>query len=127
MKGDVTPSIPEGRQIIEAYGGGGFRVSGVRYEGSIIVMVDRVVPWPVDDAAALGAESFGSLLDAEVDVELLLVGCGRGVQVIPPEAKRPLSEAGIATEPMDTGAACRTYNILLAEERHVAAALIALD
>lgn len=127
MKGDVTPQIPEGRQIIEGYGDGGFRVSGERHEGSVIVMVDRVVPWDISDPSELDSESFRPLLDADVDVELLLVGCGSEVRAIPAAARGRLSEAGISAEPMDTGAACRTYNILLAEERHVAAALIAVS
>lgn len=126
MKGDVTPQIPEGRQVIESYGGGGFRVSGARHEGSVIVLVDRVLPWEVADPSQLDADSFRPVLDAEVDVELLLVGCGKEIAALPSAARAALKEAGIASEPMDTGAACRTYNVLLAEERHVAAALIAV-
>ncbi len=127
MKGDVTPAIPEGRQIIEGYGDGGFRVSGARYEGSVIVLVDRVVPWGATDPADITAESLQPLIDADVHVELLLIGCGKEIRGLPPEARKLLRAAGIAAEPMDTGAACRTYNLLLAEERHVAAALIAVS
>lgn len=126
MKGDVTPDVPEGRQIIEAYGGGGFRISGVRHQGSVIVMVDRVLPWPVAEAAELDAGSVAPVIEADVDVELLLVGCGPDLRPLPGAVVEALRAAGIAAEPMDTGAACRTYNVLLAEERHVAAALIAV-
>jgi len=127
VKGDVTPSIPEGRQIIEGYGDGGFRVSGVRHEGSVIVLVDRVVPWDVTDPTAITPESLQPLIDADVHVELLLMGCGTEIRGLPPTARQVLSAAGVSVEPMDTGAACRTYTLLLAEERHVAAALIAVS
>ncbi len=126
---DVTPLIPQGKQIIDGYGGGGFRISGRRIEGSIVVFPDKVSPWNVAEAAALSA---GSLEDVSAagragTVELLLVGTGARMTRIDGALRRALRADGVVMEAMDTGAACRTYNVLMAEGRRVAAALIAID
>ena len=123
---DVTPMMPGDRQVIERYGDGRFRVTGVAHEGSIIVFPDRVVGWPLSDIGALALAHLASVLDADPPVEVLLIGCGPRAQPVPPPLKKILREAGIGAEPMDTSAACRTYNVLVAEGRRVAAALIAV-
>jgi len=67
------------------------------------------------------------VLAAEPPVEVLLVGCGSAMALIDPDLRDAARARGVALEPMDTGAACRTYNVLMAEDRRVAAALIAVD
>ncbi|MSO77273.1 MAG: hypothetical protein EXQ87_10255 [Alphaproteobacteria bacterium] len=124
---DVTPTIPAGRQVIESYGGGRFRVSGVLYAGSIMVFAERTLAWPVADMAAVAEATLAPLTAPGNSVDLLLLGCGARPAPIPPELRQTLRRAGIVVETMGTGAACRTYNVLLAEGRHVAAALIAID
>ena len=121
---DVTPAIPEGRQIIESYGDARFRVTGAVYEGSILIFPDRTEPWPVSSFADITLESLQAVREA--DVELLLLGCGTGAGLVTKAFRHPLREAGVVIEPMDTGAACRTFNVLMTEERRVAAALIAV-
>ncbi|HEX2582351.1 MAG TPA: MTH938/NDUFAF3 family protein [Dongiaceae bacterium] len=125
---DVTPLIPAGRMIIEAYGNGGFRVSGQRHEGNLLVFPGRTLPWKVLTFVHLSGEDFASVLTAgrAGEVELLLLGTGATLAPVASPIKAVLREAGIVVEPMDTGAACRTYNVLLAEERKIAAALIAI-
>lgn len=123
---DVTPAIPAGRQVIEAYGDGGFRVSGSRYEGSLLLFPARVVAWPVAAMAAVTVESLQPVLEAAGDVDLLLLGCGQAMAPVPAELRRRLKAVGIVVEQMDTGGACRTWNVLLGEDRRVAAALIAV-
>jgi uncharacterized protein len=122
---DITPAIPEGRQLVEGYGEGRFRIAGTVHEGSVIVFPDRTVGW---EAAALADATEASLgaVFAAAGLDLLLLGCG--VRMAPPPAalRLALRHAGIALEAMDTGAACRTFNVLMAEERRVAAALIAV-
>jgi uncharacterized protein len=118
-----TAHIP---RTIDAYGGGGFRVSGAIHRGSIIILPDRVVPWPVSDAAALTRESLAAVVAAVPLVEILLIGCGPRVAFIPPALRQALRESGLVVDAMDTGAACRTFNVLRAEERRVAAALVAV-
>lgn len=118
-------------QVIESYRGGGFRISGVRHEGSVLVFRERTHAWPIlahetiDIDALAWAVAAGMAAEA-MPVELLLLGCGARLLPPPIALRRRLKEIGVALEPMDTGAACRTYNVLAAEERRVAAALIAV-
>jgi uncharacterized protein len=120
---DVTPLIAADRQVIDSYGSGSFRVSGVAHEGAIIVFPEATMPW---EAARIEDVTFASLtpVHARGGVEILLVGCGRRTVLLPKDLRARLKEAGIVVDTMDTGAACRTYNVLLAEDRRVAAALL---
>lgn len=121
---DITPIIPSGRQLLESYGEGRFRVSGILHEGSVLVLPDRTLPWPVTGMADVTAASFAPL---EADrPEILLLGCGAKMVLVPPALRTALRAHGMVVDAMDTGAACRTYNVLLAEGRRVAAALIAI-
>jgi len=117
---ELTAVNPAGRQIIERYGAGGFRVSGVIYAGPVLVFSDRTLPWV---AAAPTAESLAPVVEHR-GIELLLLGLGRRIAPVPPALRVWLKGEGIAVEPMDTGAACRTYTVLIAEDRRVAAALL---
>lgn len=121
---DVTPIIPADRQVIDTYAPGRFRISNVVHEGPVLVTPDRTVPWAVADFGAVSLASLGPLPDAEPKVEILLIGTGERMQLLPGTVRRELKEAGIVADVMDTRAACRTYNVLLAEGRRVAAALI---
>jgi len=118
---ELTPTLAQtGRQIIERYGPSGFRVSGSIYLGPVLVFPDRAEAWA---AAAVTVERLAPVV-AHGGIELLLLGMGRRMLPVPAAVRAALKAAGIAIEPMDTGAACRTYNLLLAEERRVAAALL---
>ncbi|MDH3595099.1 MAG: Mth938-like domain-containing protein [Rhodospirillales bacterium] len=124
---DVTPEIPADRQLVEAYGDGGFKVSGMAYRGSILVLPERTLGWPVADIGELTLESLEPILAEGSAIELLLLGCGPRLAFIAPDLRQQVRAAGPVLEPMDTGAACRTYHVLLAEGRRVAAALIAVE
>lgn len=113
-------------RVIEAYGAGGFRVDGEAFRGSVIVLPDRVVPWAVDDIAAVTLESLQLVIAAARDIEILLIGTGARFGLVAPALRGALQAQGIAADSMDTGAACRTYNVVRAEGRRVAAALIAV-
>ncbi len=117
---ELTLVSPADRQVIERYGAGGFRVSGVIYTGPVIVFPDRTLPWA---AAAPTVDSLAPVVE-HGGIELLLLGFGRRITPIAMALRASLKAAGIAVEPMDTGAACRTYNVLVAEDRRVAAALL---
>ena len=123
----MTPAIPVGRQVIESYGGGGFEVSGTAYRGSILVLPERTLDWAVAEIEQLTFESLAPVLAEAGAFNLLLVGCGPRLAFLSPELRREVRATGPVLEPMDTGAACRTYNVLMAEGRHVAAALIAVS
>ncbi|HVM79582.1 MAG TPA: Mth938-like domain-containing protein [Stellaceae bacterium] len=122
---DLTPIIPAGRQVIESYGAGGFRVTGVLHRGSILVFPDATLTWAARDLAEVTMETLGPVA-ARGGIEILLLGCGERMRPVAPELRRELRAAGIVVDAMDTGAACRTYNVLMAEDRRVAAALLAL-
>ena len=123
---DLTPLIPSGRQIVESYGEGRFRVTGQVYESPILVFPERTLTWPVIRFADASLENLVPVLAAgrEGNVELLLFGQGPQMQLVPPALRQGLRAAGVVLEPMETGAACRTYNVLMAEGRRIAAALI---
>lgn len=124
---DITPLIPEGRQVIQSYGSGGFRISGVDHRGSVIVFPTHTVPWNVAALAEATADNLAPVTGSGVHVAVLLVGAGRAPPgLLMPELRKTLRQAGVVAEVMDTGAACRTFNVLMAEERRVAAALIAV-
>lgn len=116
-----------GTAPIEAYGNGGFRFAGMSHRGSILCTPAAVLAWPVADLDALRPHQLAPLVDSEPRPGLLLFGVGRVLRFPPDEIRDTLRAAGIWLEVMDTGAACRTYNVLLAEQRSVAAALIAVD
>jgi uncharacterized protein len=123
---DITPVIGADRQVINGYGDGGFRISSVRFEGSVLVFPERVQAWPLATISELTEASLAAVLEHRPGIELLLLGCGRNMAAVPRELRANLRAAGIVIDAMDTAAACRTYNVLLAEERRVAAALIAV-
>lgn len=119
---DVTPLIESGKQIIQGYGPGKFRITGRVFEGAVLVRPDVTQGWAARSIAALTVEDFAPLSEG-APVSLLLLGCGVGVSPLPAGLRTELRTRGIVIELMDTGAAVRTYNVLLAEGREVAAAL----
>lgn len=115
-----------GNQLITGYGTGWVEVNAVRHTDSLIVLPDRLqTHWPVHDFDALTEPDLAAL--ADLRPEIILLGTGSRHRFIHPRLIRTLIEAHISVECMNTAAACRTYNILMAEGRHVAAALILQD
>jgi uncharacterized protein len=123
---DLAPRVPAGKQVIQSYGEGRFRIAGAEHAGSVLVFPDRTVPWPVADAGALDLECFAGATAPGAGVEVLLVGTGGRAVFLAPALRAGLRARGVVADAMDTGAACRTFNVLLAEGRRVAAALIAI-
>lgn len=112
---------------IDAYGDGGFRLDGNRHEGSLLIVKDEPRGWSIGSLAELTPESLGPVLEAgRGEVEFLLLGVGARNAMPPKTIREALQRAGIGLEFMDTPAAARLYNILTAEGRRVAAALIAV-
>jgi uncharacterized protein len=121
---DVTPLIPAGRQVINGYGDLGFTITQVRWEGSVIIFPDRTLAWPVRAFDDVTEAALAPIIEAKP--ELLLLGCGKSMVPAPNALRFALKAHGIKLDCMDTGAACRTYNVLMGEDRSVAAALIAV-
>ena len=128
MKGiEIRAAHFPGRAPVDAYGNGGFRFADMSHIGSILCLPSGIHGWEMKDAAALVLEDLERILAEAGDIEVLLFGMGNDLRPIPKPLKEALRAAGIASDPMSTGAAVRTYNVLLAEERRVAAALIAVE
>ena len=120
------PARYPGRAPIEAYGNGGFRFAGLSHRGSILCLPSGVYAWEPTTAAELTPEALAPVLAEAGALEMVLLGTGPG-QVMPGiELRQAFAATGIGLEAMDTGAACRTYNVLLAEGRPVGAALLAV-
>lgn len=116
-----------GRAPIDAYGNGGFRFAEIGHRGSLLLLPSGIYAWEVESFDGLSAESFARVISEADAIDFLLLGTGESQNFPGPPIRAPLDAAGIGLEVMDTGAACRTWNILLAEQRAVAAALIAVD
>jgi uncharacterized protein len=117
-------SDPRGAQhIVTGYGDGWVAVDGRRYERSLLLLPDRIdADWGPESPEALTEAHLAGL--AALAGHIVLLGTGAQQRFPAAPLLRPLIEAGIGVEIMDTGAACRTYNVLVAEGRAVAAALI---
>lgn len=116
-----------GRPRLDAYGNGGFRFAEMSHRGSILCLPSGVHGWKIATAAEFDAAAFAPVLAEAADFEILLVGTGPTLVPLPPALMMDLRAAGLRAEVMSTGSAVRTYNVLLAEERAVAAALLAVE
>ncbi len=122
---DVTPLIREGQQVIQSYAGGRFRVNGEVFTQPIIVLPEKVELWSVKAGfEGLQSGDFEPLVALASDLDVILLGCGAKMGFLPPILKNTLKNQSISIDTMDTGAACRTYNVLMAEGRRVATALL---
>jgi uncharacterized protein len=115
-----------GRAPIDAYGNGGFRFADMSHRGSLLCLPSGIHGWEIEEGEALTAAAFVRVLAESSDIEVLLVGTGANLKPLPAEVRAALKAKGISSDPMSTGAAVRTFNIMLAESRAVAAALIAV-
>lgn len=116
-----------GRAPLDAYGNGGFRFADMSHRGSLLCLPSGIHGWKPADPERLVAGDFDRLLAESDGIEILIVGMGRELRRIPQPLRDVFRSVGISADPMSTGSAVRTYNVLLAEDRAVAAALIAVD
>jgi uncharacterized protein len=116
-----------GRPPIDAYGAGGFRFADMSHRGSILCLPSGVHGWEVSEAGEITQETLVRVFEEADGIEVLLLGMGDEFRRVPKELQAALREQGIVTDTMSTGSAVRTYNVLLAEDRAVAAALISVD
>jgi uncharacterized protein len=114
--------------LVHSYGGGGFRISGAGHlVGSQILFPEKAIPWKAKCVKDINLDSLNPIIIESERSNVLIVGCGTEFLPIPDVLREGLRKQGIVLEWMDTGAACRTFNVLLVEERPVAAALIAVE
>lgn len=116
-----------GRAPIEAYGDGGFRFAGMSHRGSLLCVPSGIYGFAATSPSELDEAALERVFAEAEAIEVLLVGTGRDPARLPGELKSALRAVGILSDPMTTGAAVRTFNVLLAEDRAVAAVLLAVD
>lgn len=120
----VTLESPEGALLVEAYGEGGFRLMGRRVEGSLFVKENGFFPVDVPDLPALESSHIDTLVAEHGEPEILLIGTGANMALLPKALRLHLEAQGLGYDVMSTGAAARTYNVLRIEGRNVAALLL---
>lgn len=116
----------EARPPIDAYGGGGFRIAGEKRLGSLLHLPSGLATWSVAAPSEATPAAFAAVLAEAGDIDVLLVGMGPDIAPLPRPSREAFEAAALGVETMSTAAACRTFNVLLAEDRRVAAALIAV-
>ncbi len=104
-------------QPVEGYGPGFFRVGGARIEGGMLLTAEGATSWE-------GYEAADQILALEGAVDVVFVGTGAEIAHLPQELRERIEAAGMGAEVMNTPAACRTYNVLAAEGRRVALAVL---
>ena len=123
--GADDPHLPRAAPI-DAYGNGGFRFGGMSHRGSLLCFPDGVWAWPVNSIAELSAQVLAPALARAGQLDFFLIGGGAEPWVLAEALRARFREASLAVDAMTTGAAVRTYNILLAENRRIGAGLIAV-
>lgn len=112
-----------GNYAIQAYHEDAISINGRRFEQSLVVAPQHLQPeWPVDSMEQLSAEQLQKLVDLQPEV--IIIGTGKQIRFPHPEVYAHVVQQGVGIEFMDSGAACRTYNVLLSEDRAVVAAII---
>ncbi|MDI1263048.1 MAG: Mth938-like domain-containing protein [bacterium] len=111
---------------IEAYGKGGFAFADMSHRGSLLCLPDAIWAWPVTTSAGIDEYSLAKIFAAANSIDTLIVGTGTEVWIPPRGLREALRAVRVVLDPMQTGPAIRTYNIMLGERRRVAAALIAV-
>lgn len=124
---DITPLISPDQKIIQSYGKGYIKIKGEQFQTPVIVRPDSVEPWNITKPVSeMILNDFLKICDGTDKPEVFIIGCGDKSVFISPLLRSQLKENGLPLEAMDTGAACRTYNVLLTEGRQVAACIIPL-
>ena len=123
--GTEAPHLPR-PAAIEAYGNGGFRFGGMSHRGSLLCFPDGIWAWPVTRVSEITLAAVQPALERADQLDFFLIGGGRDPFVLPERLRMRFREASLTVDAMATGAAVRTWNILLAEGRRVGAALIAV-
>ena len=123
----IRPAHFPGRAPIDAYGNGGFRFSEMSHRGSLLCLPSGIHGWDVAEGQVLTVEHFKMVIEQADQIGVLLFGSGTSMKLLPADVRSALKDAGISLDVMNTGAAVRTYNIMLSEERPVAGAFIAVD
>jgi uncharacterized protein len=115
-------SQASGRNLFTGYGAGYVAINGARHAAHLLVAPDRLMPWDIAGFEALNASHAAQFM--ALDPEIVILGTGTALRFPPAELARALAASGVGFEVMDSNAACRTYNVLMAEGRSVLAAIL---
>jgi len=126
LSGHDTPHLPTPAQI-EAYGNGGFRFGSMSHRGSLLCFPDGMWAWPVASMKDVTADMLAQVFARGEALDVFLIGAGRDPALLPPALRAMFHAHSISVDVMTTGAAVRTYNVLLAENRRAGAGLIAVE
>jgi uncharacterized protein len=121
---DITPLIPKEKKVINAYGSNSFTINNEKFSGNIILFPENILKWDIQEEIT-SISDFTLITSDKANIEILLIGTGDSHKILDRKLLSELKTYGFSVDFMSTGAACRTYNILLAEGRKVAAALLA--
>jgi uncharacterized protein len=121
-----APHLPR-QALIDAHGGGGFRFAGLSHRGSLLCLPDGIWAWPVDDPAALSEEALARVFAQAGELDFFVLGSGAAPWIMPEPLRARFRAVQSSLDTMTTGAAVRTYNVMLMENRRVGAGLIAVD
>lgn len=124
--GADAPHLPRPAPI-DAYGKGGFRFAGMSHRGSLLCFPNGIWAWPITDLAELNEAALRAAFERADGLDFFLIGAGRDPWALPEDLRQKFREVLLSVDAMATGAAVRTYNILLAENRRVGAGLIAVN
>ena len=122
-----APAHYPARAPIDAYGNGGFRFADMSHRGSILIVPSGIYAWDVSNMDDVDADRCAPFFHELKPPAFVLLGTGVTHSMPDATLRKAFTDAGLGLEPMSTGAACRTYNVLLAEGRDLGAALIAVD
>jgi uncharacterized protein len=125
MGSSDAPHLPRSAPI-EAYGKGGFAFADMSHRGSLLCLPDAIWAWAVTRAADIDRASLEKVFAGAQGIDTLIIGTGNDVWLPPADLREALRAVKVVLDPMQTGPAIRTYNIMIGERRRVAAALIAV-
>jgi len=127
----MADELPKGyypyQASIDAYGGGGFRFAGMSHRGSLLCLPSGMHAWRVSAPLEITLASLQPVLDVADAIDVLFIGTGTDIAALDPEISSALRDRHVVVEAAATRSAVTTYNILLAEQRPVAAALLAVE
>ena len=112
---ELSPIVFNGRQFIQSYNNGKFQISGQKFYGSVIIFPEKTIEWNVSAFESVSITNLKPVTELYNDIDLLLIGCGTKFMPRPDNLHSTLKEISITLEWMDTGAACRTFNVLLSD------------
>ncbi|MGA8819164.1 MAG: MTH938/NDUFAF3 family protein [Xanthobacteraceae bacterium] len=121
-----APHLPR-QVLIDAHGAGGFRFAELSHRGSLLCLPDGIWAWPVDDIAALTEGALSPVFARSAELDFFIIGTGAEPWIMPEPLRQKFRQAHLSADAMTTGAAVRTYNVMLMESRRVGAGLIAVD